>query len=141
EPELVEITDDSPEAILALLEDRGLGDGLPVVPPTAARVEAMLEHATGNVDEVLFTLQPRAGIVTRRVVAINAVLAGCPPETFPVVLTAVRALAAPETNLRGVNATTHPVAPLVLVHGEIAARAGFASGVGAFGPGSRANAT
>jgi hypothetical protein len=40
-----------------------------------------------------------------------------------------------------VNATTHPVAPMVIVHGEIATTAGFSSGVGAFGPGNRANAT
>ena len=88
----------------------------------------MLESADGDPDEVLTTLLPRAGIVTRRVVAINAVLAGCPPATFPVVLTAVRALAKPEMNLRGVNATTHLVAPLVLVHGEIATTAGFHAG-------------
>ena len=57
----------------------------PIVAPTPARVDAMLAHADGDPDEVLATLLPRAGIVTRRVVAINAVLAGCPPETFPVV--------------------------------------------------------
>lgn len=140
-PETVELADASPQAVGDLLAERGLGDGLPVVPPTADRVDAMLSHAAGDPDEVLFTLQPRAGIVTRRVVAINAVLAGCPPETFPVVLSALRALARPEVNLRGVNATTHPVAPMVLVHGEIARTAGFAGGVGAFGPGNRANAT
>jgi hypothetical protein len=44
-------------------------------------------------------------------------------------------------NLRGVNATTHPVAPLVIVHGAIVDRAGFNAGAGAFGPGNRANAT
>jgi hypothetical protein len=98
----------------------------------------MLEHAAGDPDEALATLQPRPGIVTRRAVAVNAVLAGCPPGVFPVV---VLALAEPEINLRGVNATTHPVAPLVIVHGEIATAAGFNSGVGAFGPGNRANAT
>ena len=43
----------------------------------------MLEHAAGDPDEVLATLLPRAGIVTRRVVAINAVLAGCPPDDVP----------------------------------------------------------
>jgi hypothetical protein len=139
-PELVEVAD-SPEALLDLLEARGLGDGLPVLPPTEERVAAMLEHATGDPDEVLFTLLPRAGIATRRVVAINAVLAGCRPEHFPVVLTALRALAEPEVNLRGVNATTHPVAPLVLVSGEVVKSAGFWGGVGAFGPGNRANAT
>jgi len=53
----------------------------------------------------------------------------------------VRALARPEVNIRGVNATTHPVAPVVLVHGEVVKRCGFNAGVGAFGPGNRANAT
>jgi hypothetical protein len=140
-PELAEVVADTSEAMFALLEARGLGDGLPVVPPTADRVEAMLEHAAGDPDEVLFTLQPRSGVVTRRVVAVNAVMAGCTPEVFPVVLTALRALARPEVNLRGVNATTHPVAPMIIVHGEIVASAGFNAGVGAFGPGNRANAT
>ena len=141
QPVTVELPADSPDALFDLFEARGLGDGLPMVPPTAERVEAMLTAASGDPDEVLTTLLPRAGIVTRRVVAINAVLAGCTPATFPVVLTAIRALAAPEMNLRGVNATTHLVAPLVLVHGEIARSAGFHAGVGAFGPGNRANAT
>ncbi|MCU1375070.1 MAG: hypothetical protein JWO68_2356 [Actinomycetia bacterium] len=137
EAEVVELDGD----YVDFLEDRGLGDGLPVVAPTPERVEAMLTHAAGDPDEVLFTLQPRAGIVTRRVVAINAVLAGCRPEVFPVVLTALRALAQPEVNIRGVNATTHIVAPMILVHGEIARTAGFNGGVGCFGPGNRANAT
>lgn len=141
EPQFVEIVDESPEAMSAMLEERGLGDGLPVVAPTRERVDAMLGFAAGDPDEVLFTLQPRAGIVTRRVVAVNAVMAGCPPATFPVVLTALRALARPEVNLRGVNATTHPVAPMIVVHGEVVQTAGFNAGVGAFGPGNRANAT
>ena len=140
-PDQAELSDDSPEAMFALLEERGLGDGLPVVPPTPARVDAMLEYATGDPDEVLFTLQPRSGALTRRVAAINAVMAGCPPVTFPVVLTALRALAQPEVNLRGVNATTHLVAPLILVHGDVVGEAGFTGGVGCFGPGNRANAT
>jgi hypothetical protein len=101
----------------------------------------MLDAATGDPDEPLAVLQPRRGIVTRRAVAVNAVLAGCPPVVFPVVLTAVRALCEPEVNLRGVNATTHPVAPLVIVHGDVVDAGGFNSGAGAFGPGNRANAT
>ena len=141
EAKQVQLADDSPEAMYQLLAERKLGDGLPVVPPTQPRVEAMLKFAAGDPDQVLFTLQPRAGIVTRRVAAVNAVMAGCPPETFPVVLTALRALARPEVNIRGVNATTHPVAPMILVHGEIVRTGGFHSGVGAFGPGNRANAT
>jgi hypothetical protein len=138
---LVSVVDESPEALASLLEAERWGDGLPVVAPTPDRVEAMLAAASGDHDEALGVLQPRRGIITRRVVAINAVLAGCQPDVFPVVLTAVRALARPEVNLRGVNATTHPVAPLVVVHGEIAQTARFESGTGAFGPGNRANAT
>ncbi len=86
-------------------------------------------------------LPPRLGEATRRVIAANAVMAGCPPELTPVVVTAVRALARPEVNLRGVNATTHPVAPLVVVHGEAVDALGFNAGLGVLGPGNRANAT
>ena len=56
-PEFVELIDESPESMFAMLESRGLGDGLPMVAPTKARVEAMLAHASGESDEVLFTLQ------------------------------------------------------------------------------------
>jgi hypothetical protein len=121
--------------------ERGWGEGLPLVAPTPDRVDAMLAAGVGDPDTSLAVLQPRRGIVTRRAVAVNAVLAGCTPEVFPVVLSAVRALCDPDVNLRGVNATTHPVAPLVIVHGEIVARAGFNAGAGTFGPGNRANAT
>jgi hypothetical protein len=138
---VLEVADTSPEAMYDLFEEHGWGDGLPLVPPTTERVDAMLEHAAGDVDESLALLPPRSGEVTRRTVAVNAVLAGCKPEYFPVVLTAVRALAEPPVNLRGVNATTHPVAPLVIVSGDVVRECGFNAGIGAFGPGNRANAT
>ena len=139
--ELIEVAD-TPEAVDALLAERGWGDGLPVVAPTPARVDAMLA-ALGDVDpdEVVATLPPRFGQATRRILAVNAVMAGCAPEHLAVLVTAVRALARPEVNLRGVNATTHCVAPLLIVHGEVARRAGYNAGIGAFGPGNRANAT
>jgi len=69
------------------------------------------------------------------------VLAGCTPDCLPVLVSAVRALGHPELNLRGVNATTHPVAPLLIVSGEVVERVGYNAGLGAFGPGNRANAT
>jgi hypothetical protein len=92
-------------------------------------------------DEVIATLPPRVGEVTRRALAVNAVLAGCRPGVLPVLVTAVRAMAHPDFNLRGVNATTHPCAPLVIVHGRATKELGFNSGLGTFGPGNRANAT
>ncbi|MEM7413522.1 MAG: hypothetical protein AAF430_25040 [Myxococcota bacterium] len=139
-----ELSADTPEALLELFEAKGLGDGLPLVPPTRDRVDAMLA-ASGegdlDPDEVIATLEPRAGEATRRAVAINAVLAGCTPGVLPVLVSAVRGLARPELNLRGVNATTHPVAPLLIVHGAVVAEQGFNAGLGTFGPGHRANAT
>jgi hypothetical protein len=139
EHEMLDLAADTPEALLDLFEKRGWGDGLPLVPPTAARVEAML--AGGDPDEVLGVLPPRFGLATRRALAVNAVLAGCRPALFPVLTTAVRALCREEVNLAGVQATTHPVAPLLIVHGEAVEALGFNSGCGTFGPGNRANAT
>ncbi len=133
----------SPEELLELFETRGWGDGLPLVPPTSERVAAMLggQEDAAFADELVATLPPRFGRATRRTIAVNAVLAGCRPELLPVVVTAIRGLARPEVNLRGVNATTHPVAPLVIVHGAAVREHGFNAGLGAFGPGCRANAT
>jgi len=139
----VELSDDDPETWLDFAENRGWGDGLPLIPPTAERVQAALDLLPSGLDpdEIIAHLPPRGGLVTRRVLAINAVMAGCRPDTLPVLTTAVRALSRPEINLRGVNATTHPVAPLIIVHGAAALELGFNAGLGAFGPGCRANAT
>lgn len=133
---------ESPEALYAAFEARGWGDGLPLVAPTEDRVAAMLA-ATGDrdPDEVVAVLAPRFGKATRRAIAVNAVLAGCRPEWMPVVVTAIRALGQPQVNLRGVNATTHPVSVLTIVHGRAVDELGFNGGLGAFGPGNRANAT
>ena len=141
----LELATGSPEEMFELFESRGWGDGLPVVPPTKDRVEAMLSESDSSgqhpADEVIATLPPRVGEVTRRALAVNAVLAGCRPGVLPVLVTAVRAMADPDFNLRGVNATTHPCAPLVIVHGRATKELGFNSGLGTFGPGNRANAT
>ncbi len=131
------------DAFQAFAAERGWGDGLPLVPPTAARVDAFLDALPSGIDpdEVVAVLPPRGGLATRRLLAVNAVMAGAPPELGPVLTSAVRALAEPEINLRGVNATTHPVAPITIVHGPAAQTLGFNAGLGAFGPGNRANAT
>jgi len=134
------------ETVLDVYERNGWGDGLPLEAPTPERIDAMLRALAPvngrpvDPDEVIAVLPPRSGEATRRTIAINAVLAGCRPEHLPVLISAVRALALPDLNLRGVNATTHPVAPLLIVHGQVAVEGGFNAGLGAFGPGNRANA-
>ena len=62
-PDTVELADDSPEAMAELFETRGLGDGLPVVAPTPARVDAMLAHADGAHVQGVAELEGRHGAV------------------------------------------------------------------------------
>jgi hypothetical protein len=116
-------------------------DGLPVVPPTEDAVDAMLAAAGVSPDEELGSMPPLKVAATAGKVAVNAVMAGCKPEYFPTLLTAVRGMLEPEFNLYTIQSTTHPVAPLVVVHGPEARRIGVNGKTGAFGPGFRANAT
>src|SRR5688572_7746631 len=94
-----------------LADAEGWTDGLPVVPPTPERVEAALGAAAGDRLDVLGVMPPGGGVVTLEAVAVNAVMAGCRPALFPVLLAAVRAVLRPEFNLYGVQATTNPVTP------------------------------
>ena len=89
----------------------------------------------------LGVLPPRQGVATVEILAVNAVMAGCRPEYFPVVLAAVEAMLDPAFNLFAVQTTTHPCSPLLIVNGPVAAELGLNARYGAFGPGSRANAT
>jgi hypothetical protein len=116
-------------------------DGLPFVPPTPERVRAMVA-ATRLAPTADLGLMPplwRDAVVEK--LAVNAVMAGCEPAYFPVVVAAVQCMLDPSFNLYGVQATTHPVAPLVVVSGPYAATIGLHAGSGLFGPGFRANAT
>jgi len=116
-------------------------DGLPVVPPTVHRVREMLRYCSAPAGEVIAELEPMRGEVTPEKIAINAVMAGCRPEYFPVVLAAVRALAEPAFNLRGVQMTDENVAPLLIVSGPLVSQLAINAGIGALGPGWQANAT
>src|SRR5579859_445521 len=133
---------------LAELEDtfeamfeRGWTDGLPVVPPTEARVLRMLDGTTRDPHEVVAVVPPDLVECTVEKVAINAVLAGCKPEYLPVVLAAVEAACTGEFNMHGLLATTWASGPVVVVNGPVAGRIGMNSGGNALGQGSRANAT
>jgi peroxiredoxin len=132
----------APEGGLDELEDmfeRGFTDGLPVIPPTPERVEAMLEGR--DPARSLGQVPPRQGEATFERVAACAVLAGCRPEYFPVVVAAVEAALQPGFNAHGVAVTTQPAGTVVIVNGPARERLGFNSGMGALGPGVRANMT
>jgi hypothetical protein len=121
--------------------EQGFSDGMPVVPPTAAKIDAMVEALGGDPDFLECRVPPRWGGLTRKVLAINMVMAGCKPEYAPVVRAAMLALCDPAFNLNGVQATTHVACPLLIVNGPIAQQIGMNAGCNVFGSGNRANAT
>jgi hypothetical protein len=121
--------------------EQGWTDGLPVVPPTAEAVAAAVAALGGDPEFVECRVSPRYGTLTREVLAINLVMAGCKAEYAPVVRAALLALNAPAFNLNGVQATTHMAAPLLVVNGPMAREIGMNAGANAFGSGNRANAT
>jgi hypothetical protein len=121
--------------------ERGWTDGLPVVPPTPARVLRMLDGTSRAPDEVVATVPPDLVPATVEKVAVNAVLAGCKPDYLPVVLAAVEAACTDSFNMHGLLCTTYFSGPVVVVNGPIAAQIGMNSGVNCLGQGNRANAT
>ena len=128
------------EAIEACYE-AGWTDGLPVVPPTESLIDAMLTGGVWAADEVLLDDPWRGLAVTAHKAAINAVMAGCLPEHFPVVGAVLQAMSAPEFELHAVAASTGGAAILVAVNGPIRDQIGLHYKENLFGPGFRANAT
>ncbi|MGI9424565.1 MAG: hypothetical protein ACR2PA_15330 [Hyphomicrobiaceae bacterium] len=133
-------SDESIETAWDLLTEAGLSDGLPPVPPTKDRLEAMLDGVSDPaIGQGL--LPPLFGELTNAAVAYNCVLAGCGPGALPVVRTAARACADDCFNLLGLATTTGSPAVAAVVHGPIAETLGMNSDINCLGPGSRANAT
>lgn len=132
---------DNPEQWADVIEQRGWGDGLPMVLPTPHRVDEFIAASGRSADEIVGYVAPVGGEATIEKIAINAVMAGCLPPYMKCLVTAVEALLDARFNLLGVQATTHPCATLLLVSGPEAKRLSMNSGAGAFGPGFRANAS
>lgn len=129
---------DGLDAINTLLYRRGWTDGLPVVPPTAERVTAMI--GAWDRDALLGTVEPKLGRATVAKVAANAVMAGAAPEHFPILAAAVRALGEARLNLKALQTTTHPCAVMMLVNGPIVEAAGLNGTYNLMGQGRLANA-
>ena len=131
--------DDSWESVGADFEERGLGDGLPVVPPTRRRLGVML-GGVAQPDRSFGLVPPLLGQLTPARVAYCCVLAGCVPAELPVVFTALAACLDPAFNLLGVQTTTGSASVAVVVHGPIAIELGVNSAANCLGQGRRANA-
>lgn len=129
------------DAVQQELGSRYLTDGLPVVPPTAERVAAMLGHNAYQHAEEIALVPPGFEMATAGDIAICAVMAGCQPEYFPVLVAAVEALSDMHFNLLGIATTTGSATPIYIVNGPIAEQIGLNGAGNALGSGHRANAT
>jgi hypothetical protein len=133
-----------PDDVLAALDycyEQGWTDGLPVVPPVTDRVEATLAYE-GRPPQAVIATHPATGLqLSVHAAAVNAVMAGCLPEYFPVLIAAFEAMDKPEFNFHGSTASTGGSAPLLIVSGPVADDIGMNADVNLFGPGNRANAT
>jgi hypothetical protein len=124
-----------------ILFARGWTDGLPVVSPTAAKVAAMVEASGRDAGEQIGPIPPCWRNATIEKIAVNAVMAGCKPDYFPVVLAALDALLDNDCQLYSIQTATNTTAPLLIVNGPIVGQVGINARGNVFGQGVRANAT
>ena len=104
-----------------LYHANGWTDGLPIVPPTRDAVVACLELAVVDPAQLVGVEPVRGVAVTAEKLAINAVMAGCLPTHFPVVLACFAAMLRPEFLLHGATASTGGCAVLVVLNGRCGA--------------------
>ena len=113
-------------------------DGLPIIPPTVARVEQFLRYTRRAPDEVLGVLPPANRQATVWNVAVNGVMAGCRPEYMPVMLAVVEAICDPEFKVEDAGSTPG-WEPLIVVSGPIVRELELHHGQGVMRMGKRAN--
>ncbi|HEX2173339.1 MAG TPA: hypothetical protein VHL09_12950 [Dehalococcoidia bacterium] len=124
-----------------LYQQNGWTDGLPIVPPTEERVREFLDTSGWRPADVIGVDPLRRWPITAEKLAINAVMAGCLPAYFPVVVAVFQAMCRPEFNLHGSTASTGGSAQLIIVNGPIRTEIGMNATHNVLGNASRANAT
>ncbi|TAJ36996.1 MAG: hypothetical protein EPO55_20010 [Reyranella sp.] len=128
------------EAAQQILTEAELSDGLPLVPPTQRRLDAMVA-GVANRAESRGMLPPMFGDLTPEAVAYQCVIAGALPKELPVVLAAAEAILEPDFNILGIATTTGTACVALCIHGPIARTLGVNAGTNCLGPGNRANAS
>ena len=120
--------------------EAGWTDGLPVVPPTVELVDAMLEAVQMDPLTVIGEHVTTRRSCTAHAAAVNAVMAGCLPAHFPIVIAAMKAMSKTGFNYHGSTASTGGSGHLIVVSGPITDEIGMNATGNLFGSGNRANA-
>ena len=106
-------------AFTAYAEQQGWGDGLPLIPPSEELVQEYVDRSGRDASEVIAQLPPIGGTATVEKIAVNAVMAGAPAASVPLLIAAVEAISDDDFNLAAVNATTGSSIPALVVNGPI----------------------
>ncbi len=115
------------EDINAYFRQREWSDDLPIVPPTPAAVEAFLRYTSRSPAECIAVLPQGNLEATPLNIAANAVMAGCRPDSMPILIAAVEAIADNAYNLNNIG-TTWGVLPFLLLNGPALGRYGIETG-------------
>jgi len=141
EPSPTEIVfEGTPDEVNRLFYDNGWSDGLPIVPPTEARVREFLRFTDRDADEELGVLLPDMRSATVRTVAVNGVMAGCRPEYMPVLVALVEAMADRRYGVEH-SGNTPGAETLIVLNGPVIRELGFNYQQGALRDGFQANTT
>ncbi len=124
---------DDPMAFQTLATAAGFGDGLPLIPPTETRVREFVKASGRFPDELIGIVPPSNGRATVEKIAINAVMAGAPAESMPLLIAALAAMLDPQFNLFALNTTTCCVVPGVFVNGPARHELTLPMGPGCYG--------
>lgn len=116
----------------------GWGDGLPLVPPTRSRVEALLKGTPLAPNTVLGAWGPSSADFTVEKVAVAAAMAGAEPEHMPAIVAALKAIVSSPWEPFG--PVMKSPAPLVIINGPYAKKIGINSSSNAFGPNTKYHA-
>ena len=108
--------------------DSGWTDGLPIVPPTESAVAEFLRFTDLKPDHPLGAIPPAQRDVTVQHVAVNGVMAGCPPEFMPILIAFAEAMK--DGDFRRTLASTHAWTPYCWLNGPVARQIGFDCGQG-----------
>ena len=137
--EKVTVSGDGFEEVNRFFYLRGWTDGLPIVPPTADRVDRMLEGVDMPGDFEVATVKPLDGVATIEKIAVNAVMAGCRPEHMPFLVAAVTGLMNPDFDQLGPATTTGYETHMMIISGEAATEIDLNPGSGTLGRGTHGN--
>ena len=108
--------------------DMTWSDGMPIIPPTLARVQEFMDFTDYRWDRTIAVLSPsyRSTLVWH--VAINGVMAGCKPEHMPILIALTKAMTSSE--FRRTLGSTHAWIPYCWANGPVARQLGLDYGQG-----------